>query len=332
MTLDEEDAITLVDVSLRLEDAFDKEEITKRFYRDFDTRRTAFLEAIDGITLDADREWYGSVLLNRLMFVYFLQRKRFLDGNPTYLRDKLAECRERFGEDEFYSFYRTFLLHLFHDGLGQPESAREAAQRELLGDVPYLNGGFFQLHEIEAATATPSTSPTRPSRTCSGSSTTWDWTLDYRPMKEGNEINPDVLGYIFEQYINNKQMGAYYTKEDITGYITRNTLLPFVLDAARRALPRRLQWPRQRVAPPVKTTPTPTSTPPSSRPSAAQAASPHRCPTPSPPGSTTWPRATPGTPSRPRTASGACRRRSGARRWPDANATSTCATAWPAAR
>jgi hypothetical protein len=36
------------------------------------------------------------------------------------------------------------------------------------------------------------------------------------PLRADNEINPDVLGYIFEKYINQKQMGAYYTKEDIT--------------------------------------------------------------------------------------------------------------------
>lgn len=52
-------------------------------------------------------------------------------------------------------------------------------------------------------------------------------------MRQDNEINPDVLGYIFEKYINQKQMGAYYTKEDITGYIAKNTVVPFLFDAAR---------------------------------------------------------------------------------------------------
>ena len=52
-----------------------------------------------------------------------------------------------------------------------------------------------------------------------------------------NEINPDVLGYIFEKYVNQKQMGAYYTKEDITGYITRNTVIPRLLEMARRECP-----------------------------------------------------------------------------------------------
>ncbi len=53
------------------------------------------------------------------------------------------------------------------------------------------------------------------------------------PLNGDNEINPDVLGYIFEKYINQKQMGAYYTKEDITEYISKNTIIPFLFDAAK---------------------------------------------------------------------------------------------------
>ncbi|NEQ19194.1 MAG: SAM-dependent DNA methyltransferase [Microcoleus sp. SIO2G3] len=43
-----------------------------------------------------------------------------------------------------------------------------------------------------------------------------------------------MLGYIFEKYINQKQMGAYYTKEDITEYISKNTILPFLFDRAEK--------------------------------------------------------------------------------------------------
>src|SRR5690606_23328150 len=60
----------------------------------------------------------------------------------------------------------------------------------------------------------------------------WDWHLDVREHRAGNEINPDVLGYIFEKYINQKEMGAYYTQEDITEYICKNTILPFLLEKA----------------------------------------------------------------------------------------------------
>ena len=61
----------------------------------------------------------------------------------------------------------------------------------------------------------------------------YDWHLDDRPLAKGNEINPDVLGYIFEKYVNQKEKGAYYTKEDITGYISKNALIPFLLEQAR---------------------------------------------------------------------------------------------------
>ena len=54
-----------------------------------------------------------------------------------------------------------------------------------------------------------------------------------RQPGDKEEIDPDVLGYIFEKYINQKQMGAYYTKEDITEYISKNTVIPFLFDAAR---------------------------------------------------------------------------------------------------
>jgi hypothetical protein len=62
----------------------------------------------------------------------------------------------------------------------------------------------------------------------------WDWRLDDRPLRNESEINPDVLGYIFEKYVNQKQMGAYYTKEDITDYISKNTIIPFLFDRAQK--------------------------------------------------------------------------------------------------
>ena len=61
----------------------------------------------------------------------------------------------------------------------------------------------------------------------------WDWHLDERPLASGKEINPDVLGYIFEKFVNQKQMGAYYTKEDITEYIAKNTIIPCLFEKVR---------------------------------------------------------------------------------------------------
>jgi len=45
------------------------------------------------------------------------------------------------------------------------------------------------------------------------------------------------MKYKYEQYINDRaQMEAYYTKEDIREYIGRNTIVPFLMDAATKKL------------------------------------------------------------------------------------------------
>jgi hypothetical protein len=233
VSLDEEDQIALSDVTSRVRAAFDVERVTKRFYERFQKEHSAFLAFVTGIKESADHEWYASVMLNRLMFVYFIQRKGFLDGDRDYLRHRLEAMRTEHGKDKFYSFYRYFLLRLFHEGLGGRE--RSAQLEKLVGRIPYLNGGLFDVHELERPDRYGKTIQI-PDHAFERVFTYFDeyqWNLDDRPLRADNEINPDVLGYIFEKYINQKQMGAYYTREDVTEYISKSTLLPFLVDTAR---------------------------------------------------------------------------------------------------
>ena len=230
-TLAEEETLTLVDVIAGAGKGFDVQRVTKRFYDQFKKEHARFLTFVEGIDVAADRAWYGSVMLNRLMFVYFIQRKGFLDGDPHYLRHRLQRCQEEKGRDKFYSFYRYFLLRLFHEGLGG--KARSPELQDLLGRIPYLNGGFFEPHIIEQTYGRIQI-PDRAFERIFDYFDQYQWHLDERPLRDDNEINPDVLGFIFEKYINQKQMGAYYTQEDITGYMSRNTIIPFLFDAARK--------------------------------------------------------------------------------------------------
>ena len=210
--------------------------MTRRFYELFRKELTAFGDFIDGITAQGDRDWYASLMLNRMMFVYFVQKQGFLDGDPDYLRNRLHMVRSQSGDGRFQQFYRIFLLRLFHEGLGQPEAQRAPDLAKLLGKVPFLNGGLFDVHDLERDNpeiSIPDEAFERVFNFFDG----YRWHLDERPYREDNEINPDVLGYIFEKYVNQKQMGAYYTKEDITGYISRNTVIPFLFDAAKKKCP-----------------------------------------------------------------------------------------------
>ena len=231
--ISEEEAITLVGVVERLKDTFNKDRVTKRFYDRFRSEQQQFLSFIAGIREQGDREWYASLMLNRLMFIYFIQKKRFLDGDDDYLRHRLQRVQAERGTGSFLSFYRYFLRRLFHEGLSAPEDERSAELDVLLGRVPYLNGGLFDVHQIEEQNPAIDI-PDEAFEKLFAFFDAYQWHLDDRPLREGNEINPDVLGYIFEKYVNQKQMGAYYTKEDITEYIGKNTIVPFLLDAAAK--------------------------------------------------------------------------------------------------
>lgn len=231
-SLEAEEAITLTDVITGLRRAFDRDRVSKSFYDKFKAQHDAFAAFITGLNQTADRAWYASLMLNRLMFVYFIQKKGFLDGDENYLQNRMTQVQQAAGKGQFHSFYRQFLRLLFHEGLGQPQP-RDAGLNQLIGtNIPYLNGGLFDVHELEAAHHDIDV-PDEAFEKLFAFFDAWDWHLDDRPLKSGKEINPDVLGYIFEKYINQKQMGAYYTKEDITEYISKNTVIPHLLEQAR---------------------------------------------------------------------------------------------------
>ncbi len=231
--LEEEESLTLVDVTGRLRAAFNVERATKKFYERFKKERDAFAQFLAGIPDAALESWYVSVMLDRLMFIYFIQKKGFLAGDSDYLRHKLAQSQAQ-GADRFY---RDFLCPLFFQGFALPKAQRPPAVRALLGDVPYLNGGIFQQHEVEQRHGKTIQIPDAAFQRVFDFFDEYQWHLDDRPLRDDREINPDVLGYIFEKYINQKQMGAYYTQEDITGYIARNTILPYLLDRVRQTCP-----------------------------------------------------------------------------------------------
>ncbi|MFE9284687.1 Eco57I restriction-modification methylase domain-containing protein [Nocardiopsis alba] len=231
--LDEEP--TVVEILRRMRSAFDADKITKGFYDKFLSKHRALVEAIQGLDTKGKREWYSALLMNRLMFIYFMQRKGFMDGDRDYLRNRLDRLRSKSEPSKFYEFYRDFLLPLFHEGLGAPGlQVNDPVIKELLGDIPYINGGIFAIHELEAAHE-DITIPDQVFESIFDLFDAYQWHLDDRPSADQNEINPDVLGYIFEQFINQKEQGAYYTKEDVTHFMTSSTLIPVFLERLEQA-------------------------------------------------------------------------------------------------
>ncbi len=209
------------------------ERVANHFYEEFQQQREAFQASIRGIPAEHDRNWYASVLISRLMFIYFIQQKGFLNNNTDYLRERLEWSTTHRGP---HRYYRDVLQTLFFQGLSCEPKQRNSAVNQLLGDVPYLNSSLFVLHPLEERYGAALDIPDHAFAQLFTFFDTWRWCVHRRSGTDKREIDPDMMGYILEKDINQKQTGAYYTRDDISGYICRSTIIPVLFDKAELSL------------------------------------------------------------------------------------------------
>ena len=203
--LDETGAADLVTVTKRLKKALDVSHVTREFYKVFSQQQLQVVAAVQGLPDEPRRQQhYASVLLTRLMFVYFLQKKFLLDnGNDHYLEQKLAAHKAWAATQPGTppTFYRRFLRELFFQGFARHPENRDPAVAPLLGTIPYLNGGLFLQHPIEQEHPDFDLQDEAIQQLL-GVFTRFSWNLNDQAGGKADEINPDVLGSIFEKYIN----------------------------------------------------------------------------------------------------------------------------------
>ena len=218
------------EISKRLDDAFNTDKVTNKFYDDFNTGHLDFQKHITGIKNESEKAWYSSVVLNRLMFIWFLQKKMFLDNDTNYLQTKFRMCYKN-GQ----GYYSSFLKILFFEGFAKKPRERSLHAKKILGNIKYLNGGLFTPHPIEERNGDIDIKDKAFEKVFDIFSR-YDWHNEDTRGKT-NEISPDVLGHIFEKYINysqRKTLGAYYTPDEITDYIARKNIRKYIVDQVNK--------------------------------------------------------------------------------------------------
>jgi hypothetical protein len=209
------------------DDLYDTKQVVKEFYQQFETLRTELVQEVAGIPDDRGdaKQRYVQVTLDRMIFLYFIQEKRLLDRDPNYLHD---HHKQRVDEGE--NVYEEFYEPLFFDYLAENKKSTE------FGALPYLNGGLFSKNPIEEEFEDARLGDTS-ERTNDlfgdilDFLSDWNWNVDERlDIVDPKNLSPAILGHIFEQTVNQKEMGAYYTPEEITGFMSRRTIHPYLLD------------------------------------------------------------------------------------------------------
>ncbi len=137
------------------DEAFDVESVTKAFFRDYQQVFYRLQKHLEQQT--SDPEWahdYALQFLNRLMFLYFIQRKRWLGDNPEFVYG-LWETYKSNGQPTD-TFFDQWLSVLFLEAFNERFQAGRADRqhfppeiREAFAKAPFLNGGLFSRNDMD---------------------------------------------------------------------------------------------------------------------------------------------------------------------------------------
>ena len=220
-----------------LESAFDVEAVTLKFFAEYKRVFENALDNIEGFGHDDEeqeaKKVFAQTLFNRLMFVYFISRKGWLsfDGDKDYLnalwKDYANNPSPPSGENA-PNFHTDRLRPLFFGGLNNDESrdaTTYAAARALFGDVPFLNGGLFDMiHEDNWKGLFVPDSVIR--SMFDDLFDKFNFTvMESTPFDVEVAVDPEMLGKVFEELVTGRHdSGAYYTPRPVVSFMCREAL------------------------------------------------------------------------------------------------------------
>jgi len=251
--------MSLQEISRKWNEAFSVERVTKRFYLEFRelrnriaeelVHRNANIPAIASADRRADLDRFVTRQLGRLLFLWFLQAKRWLDANSRFFEDLFERhCRGAGARN----FFRDLLVPLFFDALASPASSkRRTVANELFGAVPYLNGGLFLQTSYEDdlfGKDREHVNVDLPNELFDrrlhrdGVPTVLGLLSNYRfatrestPDDMSVDPDPELLGKVFENLNEDRERhdtGTYYTPREIVHFMCREALDGYLQDAA----------------------------------------------------------------------------------------------------
>ncbi|MXZ00418.1 hypothetical protein F4Y93_07130, partial [Candidatus Poribacteria bacterium] len=207
--------------------AFDVEAVTDKFFADYQRVFAQVENAVEGILEDETeaRRLYTQRLFNRLMFLRFIEKKGWLtyNDNRDYLRSLFDATEAQTDEN----FLNDRLFWAFFHGLGNAASLLEESTTaiELRGEVPFLNGGLFEMHgEYDQRNAVHI--PNDKFAEILELFERYNFTVtESTPLDIEVAIDPEMLGKVFEELVTSREeTGSYYTPRPVSSFMCRESL------------------------------------------------------------------------------------------------------------
>ncbi len=226
---------------------FSRSDVIEEFYVLYKKCREFLLKNIRGISEEERREEFVDNFMMQMLTLWYLQEKGFFNRDKRYFITKFMDLKQKRLFGGFESYY-AFLRHFFKQISGHSDEPyvedESIGKCVVIGPAVFLNGDddpaitipdkcFYQEGVTEKLV---NLTPKGRRRTISEKDIDFDIPLlnlfESRDWVDG-DIDEYVLGSLYEKlitYMERKKLGAFYTPEEITSYICKNTIEPYLVD------------------------------------------------------------------------------------------------------
>lgn len=239
-----EDSWLGLEVELKHEEAFDVEKVTDQFYWDykgiFDHITNRLQHQVNLRTARA----FAQQFMNRMMFLYFLQKKGWLDGRRDFVPWLWQKYQENPSTED--NFYKRYLDPLFFLGFTSPSDdltlsvtkqqlyARQDIPEEIKQvflRLPFLNGGLFsKIDGVDDQGLELLDSEFE--NLFENLLEHYNFTVsEATPLDVEVAVNPEMLGKVYENLVLEEergQAGIFYTPRVELDFMCRRVLIEYL--------------------------------------------------------------------------------------------------------
>jgi hypothetical protein len=173
---------------------------------------------------------YVKKMLGRITFIYFLQRKGWMNGDMNYMRNAFMRSNKK------NDYLDAFLEPLFFGVLNTKPEHREKlfktegwdlALLQEWANVPYLNGGLFERDKQDEP---KSRFTIELFEGLFNFYARYNFTIDENDPDDAEVgVDPEMLGKIFESLLeDNRENGVFYTPKEIVDYMCQESLIAYL--------------------------------------------------------------------------------------------------------